>query len=142
MIFTNWIVIKYYTNIPCDCGQYTRLLNDKEFCFSLIGLYSIFSTLSQSEYTLCVVSIPRVQWVHLAWGIFGPVSIFDYCLFGVSTLSNQRRDFISSRPIKLQFFFLKFKIFKKCYKFYKFQNFQKFHKISKFSSYFNILIFK
>jgi hypothetical protein len=111
------------------------------------------------------------------------------CLFGVSTLSNQRRDFISSRPIKLQkkgqffffkvqnllrkcwlgqsakskipyhliilyidnnhmeylynkFFFLKFKIFKKCYKFYKFQNFQKFHKISKFSSYFNILIFK
>jgi hypothetical protein len=40
----NWIVIKYYTNIPCDCGQYTRLLNDKEFCFSLIGLNSIFST--------------------------------------------------------------------------------------------------
>jgi hypothetical protein len=52
-IFTNWIVIKYYTNIPCDCGQYTRLLNDKEFCFSLIGLNSIFSTLPQSEYTSC-----------------------------------------------------------------------------------------
>jgi hypothetical protein len=45
------IVIKYYTNIPCDCCQYTRLLNDKEFCFSLIGLNSIFSTLPQSEYT-------------------------------------------------------------------------------------------
>jgi hypothetical protein len=41
------------------------------------------------------------EWVHLAWGIFGHVSIFVYCLFGVSTLSNQRRDFISSRPIKL-----------------------------------------
>jgi hypothetical protein len=31
------------------------------------------------------VSIPRVQWVHLAWGIFGLVSIFVYCLFGEST---------------------------------------------------------
>jgi hypothetical protein len=102
LIFTNWIVIKYYTNIPCDCGQYTRLLNDEEFCFSLIGLNRIFPTLPQSEYTSCAVSIPRMQWVHLAWGIFEPVSIFVYCLFGVSTLSNQRRDFIFSRPIKLQ----------------------------------------
>jgi hypothetical protein len=65
------------------------LLNDKEFCFSLIGLNSIFLTLPQSEYTLRA-------------GIFGLVSIFVYCLFGVSTLFNQRRDFISSRPIKLQ----------------------------------------
>jgi hypothetical protein len=81
---------------------YHILLNDKEFCFSLIGLNSIFSTLPQSEYTSRAVSIPRVQWVHLAWGIFGLVSIFVYCLFGVSTLSIQRRDFISSRPIKLQ----------------------------------------
>jgi hypothetical protein len=91
------------------------LSNDKKFCFSLIGLNSIFSTLPQSEYTsravsiprvqwvylACsseytsrAVSIPRVQWVHLAWGIFGLVSIFVYCLSGVSTLSKQRRDFI------------------------------------------------
>ena len=87
------------------------------------------------------------EWVHLAWGIFGHVSIFVYCLFGVSTLSNQRRNFISSRPIKLLkqikifkiskfqnlIFFKKIKIFK------KFQNFQKFHKISKFLLYFKIL---
>ena len=91
---------------------YTCLLNDKEFCFSLIGLNSIFSTLPQSEHTSRAVSIPRVQWVHLAWGIFGLVSIFVYCLFGVSTLSNQRRDFISSRPIKLLKKVKIFKIFK------------------------------
>jgi hypothetical protein len=102
------------------------LLNDKEFCFSLIGLSNIFSTLPQSEHTSRAVSIPRVQWVHLAWGIFELVSNFIYCLFGVSTLSNQRRDFISSRPIKLQ---EKVNILKnfKISKFYKFQNFQTFH---------------
>jgi hypothetical protein len=84
------------------------------------------------------VSIPRVQWVHLAWGIFGLVSIFVYCLFGVSTLSNQRRDFISSRPIKLQ----------KGQNFQKFQNFKILQyffskiscKISKFSK--NLKIMK
>jgi hypothetical protein len=98
------------------------LSNDKKFCFSLIGLNSIFSTLPQSEYTsravsiprvqwvylACsseytsrAVSIPRVQWVHLAWGIFGLVSIFVYCLSGVSTLSKQRRDFIFKKNCNL-----------------------------------------
>ena len=43
------------------------LSNDKKFCFSLIGLNSIFSTLPQSEYTSRAVNIPRVQqWVYLA----------------------------------------------------------------------------
>ena len=43
------------------------LSNDKKFCFSLIGLNSIFSTLPQSEYTSRAVSIPRMQqWVYLA----------------------------------------------------------------------------
>ena len=46
--------------------RYSGLLNDKEFCFSLIGLNSIFSTLPQSEYTSRAVSIPRIQWVCLA----------------------------------------------------------------------------
>ena len=46
------------------------------------------------------------------------VSIFVDCLFGVSTLSNQRRDFISSRPIKLQ-------------KRSKFSQISKFYKIKK-----------
>ena len=117
-------------------GLYKSLLNDKEFCFLLIGLNSIFSTLPQSEYTSRALSIPRVQWVHLAWGIFGPVSIFVYCLFGVSTLSNQRRNFISSRPIKLQKkvnFFFKFKIFKTFHiNVINFVNF-KIYKISKLS---------
>jgi hypothetical protein len=45
---------------------YSGLLNDKEFCFSLIGLNSIFSTLPQSEYTSRAVRIPRIQWVCLA----------------------------------------------------------------------------
>ena len=39
------------------------LLNDKEFCFSLIDLNSIFSTLPQSEYTSRVVSTPRVRYI-------------------------------------------------------------------------------
>jgi hypothetical protein len=62
-------------------------------------------TLPQSEYTLRAVSTPRML-----------VSIFVYCLFRVSTLSNERRDFISSRPIKLQ----------KKVKILKFPNFTKF----------------
>ena len=64
-------------------------------------------------------------WVHLAWGIFGLVSIFVSCLFDVSTLSNQRRYFIFSRPIKLQ-------------KGQNYQNFKisKFYKILNFFKYF------
>ena len=114
------IVLPAYTNDNCLCiintfseyvnrtkelrqrGSKRLLLNDKEFCFSLIGLNSIFSTLPQSRYTSRAVSTPRVRYVGL-------VSIFVYCLFGASTLSDQRRDFISSRPIKLQ---RKVKIFK------------------------------
>jgi hypothetical protein len=33
-------------------GLYVLLLNNKEFRFFLLGLNSIFSTLSQSEYTI------------------------------------------------------------------------------------------
>ena len=117
--------VGHFSSFSIDVTLFSLLLNDKEFCFSLICLNSIFSTLPQSEYTSLAVSIPRMQWVHLTWGIFELMSIFVYCLFGVSTLSNQRRDFISSRPIKLQKkvkilkisnFFQKFHI--------KFQNFQ------------------
>jgi hypothetical protein len=49
--------------------QYILLLNDKEFCFSLIGLNSIFSTLPRSEYT--------------SREVYSGLSIFVYCLFGV-----------------------------------------------------------
>jgi hypothetical protein len=44
-------------------GNSCILLNDNEFCFSLIGLNSIFSTLSQSEYTSRAVSTPRVRYI-------------------------------------------------------------------------------
>jgi hypothetical protein len=63
--------------------------------WKLIGLNSILSTLPQSEYTSRAVSTPRVRYIRAC-------VYFFYCLFGVSTLSNQRQDFISSRPIKLQ----------------------------------------
>jgi hypothetical protein len=43
---------------------YHILLNDKEFCFSLIGLNSIFSTLPQSEYTSRAVSTPGVRYIR------------------------------------------------------------------------------
>jgi hypothetical protein len=78
----------------------------------MIRNFAFFSTLPQSEYTLRAVSTPRML-----------VSIFVYCLFRVSTLSNERRDFISSRPIKLQ----------KKVKILKFPNFTKFKNISKIS---------
>ena len=84
----NWVE-SLWVQIHAKGQQSFLLLNNKEFRFFLIGLNSIFSTVTS-------------EWVHLAWGTFGFVSIFVYCLFDVSTLSNQRRDFISSRPIKLQ----------------------------------------
>ena len=89
--------------------------------------------LSCSEHTSHTVSMPRVQWGHLAWGIFGLVSIFVYCLFGVSTLSNQRRYFISSRPINLQKKAKNFKILQNFKNFiYNLKIFQKISKFKKF----------
>ena len=123
---------------------YHILLNDKEFCFSLTGLNSIFSTLPQSEYTSRAVSTPRVRYNR---------GCVYFCLLSIRCFNvvqpETRFHFQSANQIakKGQFFFLKFKIFKKFhknvinfinFKFIKFQNFQKFHKISKFSSYFNI----
>ena len=68
------------------------------------------------------------EWVHLAWGIFGPVSIFVYCLFGVSTLSNQRPEtrfhFQSANQIAKKV---------------KFSKISKFHKIS--TKHFKIFIY-
>jgi hypothetical protein len=74
-------LVQYEFSIQYRLVQYYSIIKWKEFCFSLIGLNSIFSTLPQSEYALRAVSIPRVQWVHLAWGIFGLVSIFVYSVF-------------------------------------------------------------
>ena len=105
------VLSEYLEKIP-DLLQvtdklYRLLLNDKEFCFFLFGLNSIFSTLPQSEYTSHAVSIPHVRYIRAC----------VCCLFSVLTLFNQIRDFISSRPIKLQ----KVNIFKnfKISKFYK-----------------------
>jgi hypothetical protein len=49
-------------NITFQQGKQKKLLYDKEFCFFLIGLNSIFSTLPKSEYTLRAVSAPRVRY--------------------------------------------------------------------------------
>jgi hypothetical protein len=43
---------------------YQSLLNEKEFCISLIGLNSSFSTLPQSEYTSRAVSTPRMRYIR------------------------------------------------------------------------------
>ena len=77
------------------------------------------------------VSTPRVRYIRAC----------VYCLFGVSMLSNQRRDFIFKNVKISKFykkFFWKFKILQFYKKnnlyikiFIKFQNFQKFHKVSK-----------
>jgi hypothetical protein len=74
--------------------RYIYLLNDKEFCFSLIGLNSIFSTLPQSEYTSRAVSTSRLRYIRSCLFFFIVYSVFQRC--------PTRRDFISSRPIKLQ----------------------------------------
>ena len=80
---------------------YHILLNDKEFCFSLIGLNSIFSTLPQSEYT----SRGVYSVLCLFWSIVH--SVFQRC---------PSRDEISF-PVGQS-------NCKKCQNFQKFQNFK------------------
>jgi hypothetical protein len=73
----------------------------------LIGLNRIFSTLPQSEYTSREVYSGLCLFLSIVY------SVFQRC-----PTRDQRRDFISSRPIKLQ-------------KRWKFSKISKFHKISK-----------
>jgi hypothetical protein len=57
-IYLLFCIFKIQDNICFFLGNMNynlSLLNDKEFCFFLIGLNSIFSTLPQSEYTSCEV---------------------------------------------------------------------------------------
>ena len=95
------------------------LLNDKEFCFSLIGLNSIFSTLSQSEYTSRAVSTPRVMYIR---------ACVYFCLLSI-------RCFNVVQPETRFHFQSANQIAKKGKKFQKFRiKFQKIsYKISKFS---------
>jgi hypothetical protein len=46
------------------------LLNNKEFCFSLIGLNSIFSTLPQSEYTSYEVYSGLCLFLSIVYSVF------------------------------------------------------------------------
>ena len=126
--------------------MYILSLNDKEFCFSLIGLNRIFSTLPQSEYTSRAVSTPRVRYIR---------ACVYFCLLSIRCFNvvhpETRFHFQSANQIFKKFqnykinCCLKFKIKKKKLKiskisknfiffliFIKFQSFQKFHKISKF----------
>jgi hypothetical protein len=93
--------------------QYINLLNDKEFCFSLIGLNSIFSTLPPSEYTSRADSTPRVRYIR---------ACVYFCLLSIRFFDvvqpETRFHFQSANQIakKGQFCFLKFKIYKKFHK--------------------------
>jgi hypothetical protein len=71
----------------------------------LIGLNRIFSTLPQSEYTSREVYSGLCLFLSIVY------SVFQRC-----PTRDQRRDFISSRPIKLQkrWNFLKFQNISKC----------------------------
>ena len=106
-------------------GHNCILLNDKELCFSLIGLNSIFSTLPQSEHTSRAVSTPRVRYIR---------ACVYFCLLSIRCFNvvhpETRFHFQSANQItkKVKIFknliISKFKLKKKC------------------SSYFKILIYK
>ena len=95
---------------------YQSLLNEKEFCISLIGLNSSFSTLPQSEYTQRAVSTPRVRYIR-ACVYFYLLSIRCFNVVQPET----RFHFQSSNQIA-----------KKVNIFQKFQNFKILQKILKF----------
>jgi hypothetical protein len=120
---------------PSNCRK--SLINfiryHKEFCFSLIGLNSIFSTLPQSEYTSRAVSTPRVRYIR--------VCVY-FCLFSIRCFSDvqpeTRFHFQSANQIakmvKMDQKFQNFKIIKlNFYFFFKVQNFQKNSKFLKIS---------
>ena len=128
-----------YLGDNCMC----ILLNDKEFCFSLIGLNSIFSTLPQSEYTSRAVSTPRVRYIR-ARVYFCLLSIRCFNVVQPETRFHFQSDNQIAKKVKISknfknviynFKFSKnFKIIKKKKKF-KVQNFQKIQKkIKKFQN--------
>ena len=105
---------------------YTCLLNDKEFCFSLIGLNSIFSTLPQSEHTSRAVSTPRVRYIRACvyfcllsircFNVVQPETRFHFqsanqIATKVKTFKNFTKFHIKFKNFKKKY--LKFKIFKK-----------------------------
>ena len=51
-------------------SHWQTLLNDKEFCFSLIGLNSIFSILLQSEYTSREVYSGLCLFLSIVYSVF------------------------------------------------------------------------
>ena len=89
------------------------LLNDKEFCFSLIGLNSIFSTPPQSEYTSRAVSTPRVRYIR---------ACVYFCLLSI-------RCFNVVQPETRFHFQSANQMVKKGQNFQKFQNFKIFQKL-------------
>ena len=119
---------------------YHILLNDKEFCFSLTGLNSIFSTLPQSEYTSRAVSTPRVRY-NRGCVYFCLLSIRCFNVVQLETRFHfQSANQIPKKGQNFQKFHIKFQNFQN-YNFC-FKKFKIFQKISKCSSYFKILIFK
>jgi hypothetical protein len=123
-IYLLFCIFKIQDNICFFLGNMNynlSLLNDKEFCFFLIGLNSIFSTLPQSEYTSCEVysGLPTDQ----------PKS---RCKKGENFPIQYFKNFLI---INYYIFFLKVENFQKIPNdkiFKKFKKFQSFHSISKF----------
>ena len=120
------------------------LLNDKEFCFSLIGLNSIFSTLPQSEYTSRVVSTTSREvysglflFLSIVYSVFQSCPTRDEISFpiGKSNCKKVQNFKISKFKLKKKKIkmFIKCQNLQNCYKISKiFIIFQNFHHISKF----------
>ena len=70
---------------------YHILLNDKEFCFSLIGLNSIFSTLPQSEYTSREVYSGLCLFLSIVYSVFQRCPTRDEISFPVSQSNCKKR---------------------------------------------------
>ena len=101
------------TDLPhCTDKLYHVLLNDKEFCFSLIGLNSIFSPLPQSEYTSRAVSTPRVRYIRasIVYSVFQRCPTRDKISFpvGQSNCKKKVKIFKNFKILQNLIFFKKF----------------------------------
>ena len=106
--------------------QYIFLLNDKEFCFSLIGINSIFSNLPRSEYNSREVYSGLCLFLSIVYSVFQRCPTRDEISFPVGQSNCKKGQN-----------FQKFQNFTKFQKFHiEFQNFQKKFKIIKLENIF------
>jgi hypothetical protein len=105
--------VGHFSSFSIDVTLFSLLLNDKEFCFSLICLNSIFSTLPQSEYTSRAVSTPHVRYIRacvyfcllsIVYSVFQRCPTRDEISFPVGQSNCKKR----SKIFKFQTFFKNF----------------------------------